>query len=57
MLSTVTETTSAGNTSGPHVMMATTRQQVRSTVRIGGCDGKIPNCLPTMQGWNYTVRH
>jgi hypothetical protein len=20
------------------------------------CDGKIPNCLPTMAGWNYMVR-
>jgi len=26
------------------------------TIRFGGCDGKIPNCLPTMPGWNYTVR-
>jgi hypothetical protein len=26
------------------------------TVQFGGCDGKIPNCLPTMPGWNYTVR-
>jgi hypothetical protein len=26
------------------------------TVRFGGCDGKIPNCLPIMKGWNYTVR-
>jgi len=25
-------------------------------VRLGGCNGKIPNCLPTMPGWNYTVR-
>jgi hypothetical protein len=25
-------------------------------VQFGGCDGKIANCLPTMQGWNYTVR-
>jgi hypothetical protein len=25
-------------------------------VQFGGCDGKIPNCLPTMSGWNYTVR-
>jgi hypothetical protein len=23
---------------------------------FGGCDGKIPNCLPIMNGWNYTVR-
>lgn len=26
------------------------------TVQFGGCDGKIPNCLPIMFGWNYTVR-
>jgi hypothetical protein len=25
-------------------------------VQFGGCDGKIPNCLPVMPGWNYTVR-
>ena len=25
-------------------------------VQFGGCDGKIPNCLPTMPGWNYMVR-
>jgi hypothetical protein len=25
-------------------------------VRFGGCDGKIPNCLPTLPGWNYMVR-
>jgi hypothetical protein len=26
------------------------------TVQFGGCDDKIPNCLPTMKGWNYTAR-
>jgi hypothetical protein len=26
------------------------------TIQFGGCDGKIPNCVPTMEGWNYTVR-
>ncbi|MBZ9655213.1 DUF1254 domain-containing protein [Phyllobacterium lublinensis] len=26
------------------------------SIQFGGCDGKIPNCLPTMQGWNYLVR-
>ena len=26
------------------------------SVQFGGCDGRIPNCLPTMKGWNYTVR-
>ncbi len=25
-------------------------------VQFGGCDGKIPNCLPTVPGWNYLVR-
>ncbi|MEH2548162.1 hypothetical protein V1283_004807 [Bradyrhizobium sp. AZCC 2262] len=25
-------------------------------VQFGGCDGKLPNCLPIMKGWNYTVR-
>lgn len=25
-------------------------------VQFGGCDGKIPNCLPIDTGWNYTVR-
>jgi len=26
------------------------------TIQFGGCDGKIPNCLPIMKGWNYTVQ-
>jgi hypothetical protein len=25
-------------------------------IQFGGCDGKTPNCLPIMPGWNYTVR-
>ena len=25
-------------------------------IQFGGCDGKIPNCLPIMKGWNYLVR-
>eukprot|EP01132_Coremiostelium_polycephalum_P012672 gene12672-15486_t len=25
-------------------------------IQLGGCDGKIDNCLPTVKGWNYTVR-
>ena len=25
-------------------------------VQFGGCDGKIPNCLPITSGWNYWVR-
>jgi len=27
-----------------------------TTVLFGGCDGKIPNCIPIVEGWNYTVR-
>ena len=27
-----------------------------SDIQFGGCDGKIPNCLPIMDGWSYTVR-
>jgi hypothetical protein len=26
------------------------------TVQFGGCDRKLPNCLPIMSGWNYMVR-
>jgi hypothetical protein len=26
------------------------------TIQFGGCDGKVPNCLPIMNGWNYMVR-
>jgi hypothetical protein len=25
-------------------------------IQFGGCDGAIPNCLPIVKGWNYTVR-
>lgn len=25
-------------------------------VQFGGCDGKIPNCVPVTPGWNYMVR-
>ncbi|CAN7473232.1 DUF1254 domain-containing protein [Rhizobium sp. LjRoot254] len=25
-------------------------------IQFGGCDGKVVNCIPTVQGWNYTVR-
>jgi hypothetical protein len=25
-------------------------------IQFGGCDGKVPNCLPTTPGWNYMVR-
>lgn len=26
------------------------------TVQFGGCEGRVPNCLPIMPGWNYIVR-
>ena len=26
------------------------------TIQFGGCDGKISNCVPIMNGWSYTVR-
>ena len=25
-------------------------------IQFGGCDGKIANCLPVVNGWNYLVR-
>jgi hypothetical protein len=25
-------------------------------IQFGGCDGKTPNCLPVVKGWNYPVR-
>ncbi|MDZ5454612.1 DUF1254 domain-containing protein [Labrys sp. ZIDIC5] len=25
-------------------------------IQFGGCDGKIPNCLPVTAGWNYMIR-
>ncbi|HEY4135202.1 MAG TPA: DUF1254 domain-containing protein [Alphaproteobacteria bacterium] len=25
-------------------------------IQFGDCDGKTPNCLPIMKGWNYLVR-
>lgn len=26
------------------------------TIRFGGCDGHVPNCLPITPNWNYMVR-
>jgi hypothetical protein len=26
------------------------------TIQFGGCDGKVPNCLPTTTGWNLAAR-
>ncbi|MGC3947687.1 MAG: DUF1214 domain-containing protein [Chryseolinea sp.] len=25
-------------------------------IQFGGCDGKVSNCIPTVDGWNYVVR-
>jgi hypothetical protein len=25
-------------------------------IQFGGCEGKVPNCLPVTPGWNYLVR-
>jgi len=27
-----------------------------TAIQFGGCNGKSPNCLPVVKGWNYTVR-
>ncbi len=27
-----------------------------TTIQFGGCDGLVPNCIPIVGGWNYTVR-
>jgi len=35
---------------------ATKNKDGSVTVQFGGCDGKIPNCLPIMEGWNSLVR-
>ena len=37
-------------------LTATKSADGSTTVQFGGCDGKTPNCLPIMKGWNYTVR-
>ena len=26
------------------------------SIQFGGCDGQVANCLPIVEGWNYTVR-
>lgn len=26
------------------------------TIQFGGCDANVANCLPIVEGWNYTVR-
>ncbi|MES5814689.1 DUF1254 domain-containing protein [Pseudoxanthomonas sp. Soil82] len=27
-----------------------------AVIQFGGCDGQVPNCIPVVSGWNYTVR-
>jgi hypothetical protein len=36
----------------------TAKKETDGSVRVqfGGCDGRIPNCLPITEGWNYMVR-
>ena len=40
----------------PHYRAGMDHWDPAVTIQFGGCDGKIPNCLPIMPGWNYTVR-
>jgi hypothetical protein len=35
---------------------ATKQAEGAVDIQFGGCDGKIPNCLPITPGWNYWVR-
>ncbi|EKT65059.1 DUF1254 domain-containing protein [Providencia burhodogranariea] len=37
-------------------LTATKNDDGSIVIQFGSCDGKIANCLPTMPGWNYTVR-
>jgi len=37
-------------------LTAKTNDDDSVTVHFGTCDGALPNCLPIMPGWNYTVR-
>ena len=29
---------------------------IEPTVHFGGCTDGRPNCLPILDGWNYTIR-
>jgi hypothetical protein len=47
------------NPQGAYSLNSITAQRAKDggiEVRFGGCDGKVPNCLPITPGWNYTVR-
>ena len=37
-------------------MSAVNTDMMLQEMQLGGCDGKIANCLPVVPGWNYTVR-
>jgi hypothetical protein len=36
--------------------LAARRGDSSVSVQLGGCDGKISNCLLVVVGWNYMVR-
>lgn len=47
------------NPQGAYNLNSVTAQRAKDgsiEVRFGGCDGKLPNCLPITPGWNYMVR-
>ena len=44
------------NQYGPYSLNSLTAIKGADGSQFGGCDGRIPNCLPTTKGWNYTVR-
>ena len=37
-------------------VMAKRGSDASVAIQFGGCDGKIPNCLPIVESWNYVVR-
>ena len=57
--STTPRATSRRTNTTPTPSTTSPRRKTRDgsvTIQFGGCDGKTPNCLPIMPGWNYTVR-
>jgi hypothetical protein len=47
------------NTQGAYSINSITAQKTADgtvTIQFGGFDGKTPNCIPTVPGWNYMVR-
>lgn len=45
-----------GNVSSVNSLTAVKGADGTVTIQFGGCDGRVPNCLPVTAGWNYTVR-